>query len=42
MENVRVEAHGMFLSVVGQKKLAWPVVDRVTLTYAKGWRPFFS
>lgn len=41
MQNVRVEAHGMFFSVVGQKKLPWPVVDRVTLTYAKGWRPFF-
>lgn len=42
MENVRVEAHSVIFSVVGQKKLLWPVVDRVTRTYVRGWRQFFS
>lgn len=41
MENVRVEAHSVIFSVVGQKKLPWPVVDRVTRTYVRGWRRFF-
>lgn len=41
MENVRVEAHSVIFSVMGQKKVPWPVVDRVTRTYVRGWRRFF-